>query len=279
MNIISPLKIQGKKTKIMPLIKEVADSCKYEIWIEPFLGSGQVLFSINPKKALVGDNNKVLIDFYNGIKKGDITSEKVREFLEFHGKNLEEYGADYYYKIRSEFNENQNPLYFLFLNRASFNGIIRFNSKGHFNTPFCNKPKRFSKAYVTKIVNQVKAIEKIILEHGDDWTFIYGDWKYTISLNNNSKALLYLDPPYVNRHATYKDDWTPSNNESLFEFLLNTNQKFILSNWFGNSYRTNEEINIFKNEKFSIKTVTHFYHLGGKLENRNSMEECVIINF
>ena len=40
--------------------------------------------------------------------------------------------------------------------------MIRFNRKGGFNIPFCKKPNRFAQAYVTKIVNQVSNVSKLI---------------------------------------------------------------------------------------------------------------------
>ena len=152
--IVTPIKIQGKKTKIISNIVELAKINDNTTWVEPFLGSGEVLFNINPKKAYVSDNNEYVINFYNNIKNKKITSEIVRTFLEKHGKNLEQNGEEYYYKMRDEFNKNHDALYFLFLNRSCFNGIIRFNSKNEFNVPFCKKNNRYSKSMITKIVNQ-----------------------------------------------------------------------------------------------------------------------------
>ncbi len=43
---------------------------------------------------------------------------------------------------------SRDPLKFLFLNRADFNGMIRLNRKGEFNVPFCKKPERFSKSHI-----------------------------------------------------------------------------------------------------------------------------------
>ena len=154
--IVTPIKIQGKKTKLVPYIIENTNLSNETIWIEPFLGSGEVLFNINPQKAVVSDTNKLIIDFYQKIQTKEITSSIVRIFLEEHGKKLQEGGEEYYYEMRDKFNKTLDPLYFLFLNRSCFNGMIRFNSKNEFNVPFCKKDNRFSKSYITKIVNQVK---------------------------------------------------------------------------------------------------------------------------
>ena len=131
--LVTPIKIQGKKTKIIPEIKNTVNITKDTIWIEPFLGSGEVLFNINPDKAIVSDNNIHIINFYKAIQEKKFNSKTVREFLEYHGAKLEEVGEEYYYSMRDEFNNNHDPLYFLFLNRSCFNGMIRFNSKNEFD--------------------------------------------------------------------------------------------------------------------------------------------------
>ena len=47
--------------------------------------------------------------------------------------------------------------------------MIRLNKKFEFNVPYCHKPNRFAKSYVTKIVNQVAHVERLLKEN--DWTF------------------------------------------------------------------------------------------------------------
>ena len=153
--LVPPIKCQGIKTKIVPFIKEKLEWDGTGVWIEPFVGTGVVAFNIAPQRAYLCDKNQYIIALYQGIQSGVINTQIVREFLEVHGEKLEQYGADYYKEMRDKFNENGDPLFFLFLNRSDFNGMIRFNRHGKFNVPFCQKPNRFAKAYVTKICNQI----------------------------------------------------------------------------------------------------------------------------
>lgn len=278
--IIAPIKIQGKKTKLVPYILDNITLDENTIWVEPFLGSGEVLFNVNPNKAIVSDNNKLIIDFYTKIQKKEITSEIVKSFLEIHGKKLQEGGEEYYYKIREEFNKTLDPLYFIFLNRSCFNGIIRFNSKNEFNVPFCKKDNRFSKSYITKIVNQVKKIEEILLSHGDNWKFVCCDWKDTFNKYHNKKnVFFYFDPPYINRYSDYFNKWEEKENTDFFDTIKNSKSNFILSNWYSNSFRKNNAlIDTFENGKFDIIKINHYYHVGGKELNRNPIIECLIKN-
>jgi len=147
---VPPLKIQGIKTKLVPFIlKNITWHGKGK-WIEPFLGSGVVVFNVCPERALLADVNPHIISVYQAIQQNEISPENLRYFLNREGQFLSELGDDYYYEVRNRFNEGHSPLDFLFLNRSCFNGMMRFNANGQFNVPFCRKPHRFSQAYITK---------------------------------------------------------------------------------------------------------------------------------
>ena len=94
---------------------------------------------------------------------------------------------------------------------------------------------------------------------------------------NVKESFYYFDLPYIDRYSDYFTQWTKKENKMLIDFIINNNIKFIYSNWLKNKWRTNEEITLLK-EKFKIELVEHFYYVGGKLENRNSMIECLIFN-
>lgn len=270
---VPPIKSQGIKTKLVPWIKDVAPQQLSGTWIEPFMGTGVVAFNIRPNKAILCDANPHLINFYNAIKDDTINPNIVRYFLEVEGEKLLN-TEGYYYEVRQRFNEKHNPLDFLFINRAGFNGMIRFNSKGGHNVPFCKKPNRFAKSYVTKIVNQVENIHKII-QRGD-YTFINQDFKKTISMASN-EDIIYCDPPYIDRHVDYFNSWDENDEVFLYKLLNNFDGKFILSTWHNNKYRDNEYLKTIWNE-FKIVTKEHFYHIGGNENNRNSMIEALILN-
>ena len=109
--IIPPIKCQGIKTKLVPFIMEHAACPENGLWIEPFMGSGVVAFNLAPRRALLADKNEYIIAFYQGIQNGTITTSVVREFLEYHGSLLQQYGEAYYREMRDAFNENGDPLY------------------------------------------------------------------------------------------------------------------------------------------------------------------------
>ena len=279
---VPPIKSQGIKTKLVPWITSVVDQLgldkKFSVWIEPFFGTGVVGFNSGFKNAIVGDTNPHIINFYNLIKDNKISAQSVRDYLNEQNellKNAEDEGYAHYRLIKERFNSDFSSLDFLFLSRAGFNGMMRFNSKGKWNIPFCKKPDRFAQAYVTKICNQVNNIQKIILR--GNWEFKIQPFYQTIELAQVND-IIYCDPPYYGRYVDYYNGWTEKDEEALFHALNNTKAKFILSTWHHNNYRENEMIAKYWN-KFNIITKDHFYHSGGKIENRQSVVEALVFNF
>jgi DNA adenine methylase len=272
--IIPPIKSQGIKSKLVPWIKAVIPEGFNGVWIEPFMGTGVVAFNLAPKRAVLCDTNPHLVNFYNDIQSGKITSTVVREYLETEGAQLLSDGEAHYYKIRERFNLRHDPLDFLFVNRAGFNGMIRFNRKGGFNIPFCRKPNRFAQAYVTKISNQVAAVSKILKMK--DFVFKCQSYEDTIA-TAGANDILYCDPPYIDRHVDYFNGWTDLDERSLSENLKHSPAKFILSTWHHNDYRANQYIDSLWSD-YNILTRDHFYHVGGSEDNRNPMVEAIVTN-
>lgn len=272
---IPPIKSQGIKTKLVPWISSIVPQDFDGVWIEPFMGTGVVAFNLAPRHALLCDANPHLVNFYQAIAEGDITAEIVRDFLDREGEKLLEKGASHYYSVRDRFNRDHQPLDFLFLNRAGFNGMIRFNRKGEFNIPFCQKPRRFARAYITKIVNQVSYVSRLF--KAKEFTFKRQNFKKTI-YEAGAGNIIYCDPPYIDRYVDYYSGWNGGQEKELYEALSTTSSKFILSTWHHNDFRKNEYIDSLWS-RYNILTREHFYHVGGREENRNPVVEAIVTNY
>ncbi len=161
---------------------------KFNRYIEPFLGSGAVLFYLNPQSAIVGDINLELINSYHMIKNH---WEKVEtgliEIQERHIKN-----RDYYYEQRAEepIDSIERVLRTIYLNRTCFNGIYRVNKKGKFNVP-----KGSSTTIVRSTDNfqqRADSLQRVdlrvsdfqpLVEQASEGDFIFADPPYTINHN------------------------------------------------------------------------------------------------
>ena len=272
---VPPIKSQGIKTKLVPWIKAITPQDLEGKWIEPFMGTGVVAFNLAPNNALLCDTNPHLINFYQAILDKEITPELVKEYLIKEGSLLLKKGESHYYDIRSRFNDEHQPLDFLFLNRAGFNGMIRFNKKGGFNIPFCRKPERFAQSYVTKIVNQVKSVSHLF--DVKNFEFKCQSFEKTIA-SAKQEDLIYCDPPYIGRHVDYFNGWDDDREKKLFNSLSKSETRFILSTWHHNDFRKNDYIDSLWGN-LNILTREHFYHVGGSQKNRNPMIEAIITNY
>lgn len=275
---IPPIKSQGIKTKLVPWILDIAPKTNGR-WIEPFLGTGVVAFNSGYKQTILNDTNPHIINFYKALQGKTITASLMKQYLELEGELLskaDNNGYEHYLKVRTRFNEDFSPFDFIFLSRAGFNGMMRFNKKGKWNIPFCKKPDRFAQSYVTKITNQVATISQIIRPE-PDWLFYNKSFAEIIPLATEND-IIYCDPPYFGRHVDYFNGWTEQDEDLLFRLLSETKAKFILSTWHHNDWRENEMINKFWN-KFNIVTKDHFYHTGANIENRRTVVEALVCNF
>jgi DNA adenine methylase len=272
---VPPLKSQGIKTKLVPWINSIIPNKLEGKWLEPFMGTGVVAFNLASKDALLCDINPHLIEFYESIAEGIITPQIVKQYLISEGAKLLENGESHYYKVRHRFNEEHQPLDFLFLNRSGFNGMIRFNKRGEFNIPFCRKPNRFSQSYITKIVNQVAQVSQLF--QINKFVFKCQSFEQTI-LAAEADDLIYCDPPYIDRNVDYYNGWNEEQEQKLYQALSCTKSQFILSTWHHNDYRKNEYIKLFWQD-FNILTREHFYHVGGQEKNRNPVIEALVTNY
>ncbi len=275
--LVPPVKCQGIKTKLVTVIRRIAETRQFTRWIEPFCGSGVVALNVQPKRALLCDTNRHIINLYQGIQSGRVTAATVKNFLTDEGERLKAQGEPYYYEVRKRFNETSTSLDFLFLNRSCFNGVIRFNRKGEFNVPYCHKPGRFAQAYVTKITNQVRQIAQVL--SAVDWTFEVGDFRTTLA-KASAGDFIYADPPYAGRHVDYFNSWSDADEEALATGLSAVRCDFLLSTWHSNEFRKNNAIDLIWNRAgFHILKREHFYHVGSSEDLRHPMVEALISNF
>ena len=126
------IKYPGGKKNEISLFKDWIPE-KFNTYIEPFVGGGAVYFYLENKKNIINDINEDLINFY---KKISTDSDNLIKELKLMKNN-----KDFYLEIRKMYNENDTSKFskeamFYYLNRTCYGGIVRYNSKKEFNTPF-----------------------------------------------------------------------------------------------------------------------------------------------
>ena len=272
-----PIKMQGIKTELVPRISLNVTWKNDGCWREPFLGSGSVLFNLAPARAAISDINPHVINFYNGLKKHDFDANSAKRFLREHGKKLRQQGESYYYEMRDVFNSGNDPLHFLFLIRSCYNGLMRFNQKGGFNSSFCRKPNRFDRALITKIYHQIQRVSHSIDYH--DYDFKCHDWKEIKDARIQENDYIYMDPPYSNRDTGYFTKWDYDDDDKIIDFMASAGCPVMLSTWKRDAIKENPFYNkiMERDMMLTVKTFKHVYQIGQTGETRNFVEEALII--
>lgn len=164
-NIQPVIKWSGSKRSQAPQIAQHFPS-EIDTYYEPFCGGLSVGITailaqekgLKINRFVFSDTDKNLIALWKWIK---ISPDEVIEHYTKRQQHMEEFShgdvakqKEYYHIVRDTFNnynnseillscshpgknETYNPSFdFMFLNRTCFNGLIRYNSSGEFNTPF-----------------------------------------------------------------------------------------------------------------------------------------------
>jgi DNA adenine methylase len=226
------LKWVGGKTQILD---EVLKRFPQQInnYYEPFVGGGSVLIGLLSyikagKITVLGDIyvsdwNLNLVGLYKNIQSNP--HELIDEL-----KLLTENTEDYYYTIRSRFNEAvdrtcvQTSAMFLYLNKTCFRGIYREGPRG-FNVPFGHykNPTIVDEEHILRIS---ELIQPVIFTH-DSFENALEDVQ--------AGDFVYLDPPYAPETTTSfvkynSDGFGIKKHQELFDICKSMKAKFLMSN-------------------------------------------------
>ncbi|MCX6231145.1 MAG: DNA adenine methylase [Bacteroidetes bacterium] len=287
------LKWAGGKTQ---LINEIEKILPIEItkskftYIEPFVGSGAILFwMLNnfPKleKAVINDINADLINTYKIIASNpkEIISILQNFQDEYHSiDNREEEKKEYYYKKRKLYNlrntENSTQAaLFIFLNRTCFNGLYRVNKNNGYNVPMGSYKKPMI-CDAGNILAVSEALQKVEI--------LCGDFETTLSYAKN-KSLFYLDPPYkplsetssFNSYA--KDEFNDNEQIRLRDYCNKLDlrgYKWILSNSDVKGKDINDNFFDDLYSEFKIKRVDARRSINVNPDKRGALKELLITN-
>ena len=183
------LKWAGGKRQLLPAIKEYVPQ-KFSQYYEPFVGAGAVLFSLQPKKSVINDTNRELIDCYRVIK------DNPEELLELCQQHRQKNSQEYYYWLRGQDRQDdfkdrsptERAARIIYLNKTCFNGLFRVNSSGQFNVPYGNysNPVIADPAVIRSVSAYLNQRDVRILE---------GDFAKAVATARKG-AFIYFDPPY-----------------------------------------------------------------------------------
>jgi DNA adenine methylase len=198
---------------------------RYDRYFEPFLGGGAVLFLAAHPRSVASDVYQPLVDLWRLVRDDpqtviDTYTEQWKELnAELDSVDLSTMTRGNgipltYYKIRSAFNAEPNPLDLNFLLRTCVNGIVRFNDQGGFNNSFHLSRRGMNPSRFVKIVHAWHPVLHSVEINCSDYKEI---------LDKARKGdVVYLDPPYAGTRQRYAGLLDPN---ELFAELDKLNQR------------------------------------------------------
>lgn len=195
----------GKSKEISNFLQFVPKD--FDRYVEPFLGGAALYFYLEPHSALINDINNRLINFYISVRDNfeiirkelasleiiysanQIEYEKLKEKDTSSSLYIENKNESLYYLLRDMFNGKIEKKYsdaslYYFINKTSYSGMLRFNSRGEFNVPF-GRYKNFNTKFVSEAHSEL--LNKAAITNTD-----YSDVFDKCTAND----FIFLDPPY-----------------------------------------------------------------------------------
>lgn len=287
------VKWAGGKTQLINDIQKILPKYIYKrkfTYIEPFVGSGAVLFWMlnnfsNIKKAVINDINEDLISTYKTIASNpkeliSILQTFQNEFHKLEGRD--EAQKEYYYSKRDLYNKRKSDhtvqaALFIFLNRTCFNGLYRVNRKNEFNVPIGSykKPTICDKENILAVSQALQKVE-----------ILCGDYEETLDYADNN-TLFYFDPPYkplseTSSFNTYtKDGFNDAEQIRLRNFCKKLDilgHTWILSNSDVKGKDKNDNFFDDLYSEFNILRVNARRSINANPEKRGVLKELLITN-
>jgi DNA adenine methylase len=239
------LKWAGGKTQLIPAIEAALPKAIRQkdnlTYIEPFIGSGAVMFWFlqqfpHVQKAVINDINPDLTRAYNIIKEQPLSLIDALSNIQdsYYALSSEEDRKSFFLEKREAFNARNLPALdstalLMFLNRTCYNGLYRVNSKNRFNVPFGkhSNPKICDPA---TIIADSHILQKVII--------LNGDYRDTLQYATEN-TFFYFDPPYrpISQTASFNayakdvfDDAEQIRLRHFCEDLSNRGYQWLLSN-------------------------------------------------
>ncbi|MGB3167435.1 MAG: Dam family site-specific DNA-(adenine-N6)-methyltransferase [Alteraurantiacibacter sp.] len=158
----------------------------FEVYHEPFLGSGAVLGTLAPKKAEASDAFEPLVEIWQTL-----SEDPARVKRWYRDRWTDAHSSEPklgYEKIKACFNRKQNGADLLYLSRSCYGGVVRFRQRDGFMSTPCGPHKA---------MHPDKFDERV-----DEWSrrtkgtrFFKRDFSESIDRAGEGDVV-YCDPPY-----------------------------------------------------------------------------------
>lgn len=247
----------GKSTMISKIIPHFPLDSHYNIYLEPYGGSGALLLS----RPLTGH-----VEIYNDINENVYSLFKClvdpELFIEFKNKcDLALYSAqlrkEYKEKLKGKLSVVDRAYYFWYVNRSSHNGIggwsitccIRRNMSKS-TSDFLSNIDRLKKLHdrLSAVIIEKRDAIELMKKYNDPTVFVYADPPYHLSTRGNTR---------------YEHDYTIEDHEKFINCVLELKSKVLISGYNNSEYGLLEK----KFSRIDFKTTTGTQQKKTKVES------------
>ncbi|MGN1280877.1 MAG: DNA adenine methylase [Succinivibrio sp.] len=263
--------VGGKTTSLDKLLELFPE--KITTYVEPFVGSGAVFFSLNFDRAIINDSNQELIYAYQTIKENVFELEMYLQTLIYDKSLYEKIRAwdrakDYQQRSRLE-----RAARLIYLMKTCYNGLYRVSKKNYFNTPMGNyKDPTICDTETLNACSSYLNQRQVDIHCAD-----YASLADIIP----DDAFVYLDPPYfpVSKTANFTSyqsgQFADTEQYRLYEFCLLLHKRgirFVLSN-----SDVPEARELYKD--FNIETIEVPRRINSVISRRKGVSEIAVLNY
>lgn len=169
---------------------------RFGTYREPFLGGGAVLGTLQPARAIASDVLAPLLGIWRALQAdpdGLCQWYADRWLAADRGEAGQADKVANYLAIRQAYNAAANPADLLFLSRACYGGVIRFNKDGAMNTPCGAHQPIAPHVFAKRVAAWHPRVQGTRFEHAD----------FEQMLDDARPGdLVYCDPPYADCGST-----------------------------------------------------------------------------
>lgn len=160
-------------------------------YYEPFLGSGAVLATLAPERAVASDVFEPLIGIWKMLH--DDPDQLIAWYSERRAMCEELGKKEAFELIKASYNANPNPADFLFITRSCYGGVVRFRqADGYISTP-CGAHTPISAESFEKRVREWHNRTAGASFHCSDFA--------AVMRQAGEGDVIYCDPPYTHTQA------------------------------------------------------------------------------
>lgn len=159
---------------------------QFGTYFEPFLGSGGVLGTLAPRKAIASDSFKPLIEIWQTLKEDP--DKLTRWYADRWHQMMKGNKLDEYERIKAAYNARPNGADLLFLCRSCYGGVVRFRqSDGWMSTPLGVHDPISPTSFVKRVREWNRRIQGT--------SFLNAEYKEAMGMAKTGD-MIYCDPPY-----------------------------------------------------------------------------------